>query len=164
MSSIWNVLAIYTFSIVFLLPTVYLTIGVGWAFSRIYSDLVCKKELSHSIYIESLLISCLASTICMTFGAILAFLLSRYIFRGFIRKRLIKLHPDFQNYDYAIQTEGALFVFLMQFSLIPYSLLCYLFGGLTRVSLWHFFIGVLGMAVPNLFWSYLGSLIQNITT
>jgi len=100
----------------------------------------------------------------MTFGAILAFLLSRYIFRGFIRKRLIKLHPDFQNYDYAIQTEGALFVFLMQFSLIPYSLLCYLFGGLTRVSLWHFFIGVLGMAVPNLFWSYLGSLIQNITT
>ena len=55
-------------------------------------------------------------------------------------------------------------MFLMQFSLIPYSLLCYLFGGLTRVSVWHFFIGVLGMAVPNLFWSYLGSLIQNLTT
>jgi uncharacterized membrane protein YdjX (TVP38/TMEM64 family) len=123
-----------------------------------------RRNSSLTIYIESLLISCLASTICMTLGAILAFLLSRYIFRGFIRKRLIKLHPDFQNYDYAIQNEGALFVFLMQFSLIPYSLLCYLFGGLTRVSLWHFFIGVLGMAVPNLFWSYLGSLIQNLTT
>jgi uncharacterized membrane protein YdjX (TVP38/TMEM64 family) len=99
----------------------------------------------------------------MTFGALLAFLLSRYIFRGFLRKRLLKWYPDFLSYDYAIKTEGALFVFLMQFSLIPYSLLCYLFGGLTRVSLWHFFLGVLGMSIPNLFWSYVGSLIQNLT-
>ena len=99
----------------------------------------------------------------MTFGALLAFLLSRYIFRGFLRRRLLKWYPDFLSYDYAIKTEGALFVFLMQFSLIPYSLLCYLFGGLTRVSLWHFFLGVLGMSIPNLFWSYVGSLIQNLT-
>ena len=73
------------------------------------------------------------------------------------------MFPDFQNYDYAIKTEGAFFVFLMQFSMIPYSLLCYLFGGLTRVSSLQFVIGVLGMAIPNLFWSYVGSLIQNLT-
>jgi uncharacterized membrane protein YdjX (TVP38/TMEM64 family) len=114
-------------------------------------------------FIESLMISCLTATFCMTFGAIFAFLLSRYIFRGLLRRRLIKWFPSFALYDHAIKTEGALFVFLMQFSLIPYSLLCYLFGGITQVSLFSFFIGVLGMALPNLFWSYLGSLIRNLT-
>ncbi len=55
MSSIWNVLGIYTFSVVFLLPTVYLTIGVGWAFSRIYSDLFGKKGFTYdTIYMNEI--------------------------------------------------------------------------------------------------------------
>jgi uncharacterized membrane protein YdjX (TVP38/TMEM64 family) len=52
-------------------------------------------------------------------------------------------------------------VFLMQFSLIPYSMLCYLFG-LTRVSAIQFVIGALGMGIPNLFWCYVGTLLSNL--
>ena len=65
------------------------------------------------------------------------------------------------RYNYAIQKEGYRFVFFMQFSLIPYSLLCYLFG-LTNVSLIEFAFGALGMSLPNIFWAYVGSIMQNI--
>lgn len=41
-------------------------------------------------------------------------------------------------------------------------MLCYLFG-ITEVSVLNFVIGALGMAIPNTFWCYAGSLLHNIT-
>ena len=107
--------------------------------------------------------SCLVSTLCMTSAAIVAFILSRYIFRNFFKAIMIKRFPKFYIYDRAIECEGARFVFLMQFSIVPYSLLCYLIGGLTKVNLCSFFLGVLGMSIPNLLWAYTGSFINSLT-
>jgi uncharacterized membrane protein YdjX (TVP38/TMEM64 family) len=98
----------------------------------------------------------------MTSAAVLAFLLSRYLFRTPLQDYLSKRFPLFPLYDRALALEGAKFVFLMQFSLIPYSLLCFLFGCLTHVPLISFTVGVLGMGLPNLFWAYCGSLLKNI--
>lgn len=41
-------------------------------------------------------------------------------------------------------------------------MLCYLFG-ITEVSLLSFVIGAVGMAIPNCFWCYAGSLLHSIT-
>ncbi|CDW86044.1 UNKNOWN [Stylonychia lemnae] len=130
LTSFYYIWAIYFFSIIFLLPTVYLTVGVGWAYSRTYPNII-------------------------------SFILSRYIFRQWFTNFISKRYPNYIQYNYAIQKEGWRFVFFMQFSLIPYSLLCYLFG-LTNVSLIQFAVGALGMSIPNLFWAYVGSIMQNI--
>jgi len=142
---------VYLFSVVFLLPTVYLTVGVGWAFSRTSTN-----------FFLTLLKSSLASTFCMTSSAIVAFLLSRYVFRTQFKKIITRRYPKFPIYEEAIKKEGVKFVFFMQFSFIPYSMLCYLFG-LTEVSSLVFICGTLGMGIPNIFWCYVGSLLQNIT-
>eukprot|EP00347_Sterkiella_histriomuscorum_P006001 403354453 len=131
LTSFYYIWLIYFFSIIFLLPTVYLTIGVGWAYKRLYDNFF-------------------------------SFLLSRYVFRTQFTEFISKRYPNYQAYNQAIKKEGCRFVFFMQFSLIPYSLLCYLFG-LTQVSLMQFAIGILGMLLPNLFWAYVGSLLQNIS-
>ena len=161
MTSIYLIWAVYAFSIVFLLPTVYLTVGVGWAYSRVYQDFFLCKLIMLTM-IESVLYSTAVTTFCMNSSALAAFLLGRYIFRSCVTKQLQSRYPNFKIYNQAIKKEGIRFVFLMQFSLIPYSLSCYLFG-LTRVTLIQFMVGVTGMALPNFFWSYVGSLLQSIT-
>ena len=57
--------------------------------------------------------SCLVSTLCMTSAAIVAFILSRYIFRNFFKAIMIKRFPKFYIYDRVIECEGARFVLLM---------------------------------------------------
>ena len=98
----------------------------------------------------------------MTTAALLAFTLSRYVFRSCFSQLMLKAYPNFKIYNHAIHKEGSTFVFFMQFSFIPYSILCYLFG-LTKVTMPQFLVGALGMSIPNFFWSYVGTLLHNLT-
>jgi uncharacterized membrane protein YdjX (TVP38/TMEM64 family) len=102
------------------------------------------------------------STTCMSISAVFAFMISRYILRDWFIKFLNKKYPRFSAYNHAIEREGIMFIILMQFSLIPYSMLAYLFG-ITKVRWWRFFIGTFGMGIPNIFWCYVGSLLHNLS-
>ena len=108
------------------------------------------------------MLSSFVSTLCMSTGAFIAFLLSRYVFRPWFTQFMNRKYPSFHLYDQVIEKEGGKIVFLMQFSLIPYSILCYMLG-LSKVRLHTFVFGTLGMFFPNLFWSYCGSFLHSLT-
>ncbi|HEX3535449.1 MAG TPA: VTT domain-containing protein [Stellaceae bacterium] len=90
-------------------------------------------------------------------GALLAFGLSRSLFRGAI-ERLVSRYGSLQNLDCAVARDGWKLVFLLRLSpIMPFSATSYLLG-LSSVSLVNYLIGTLA-SLPALFgYVFIGTL------
>lgn len=96
-----------------------------------------------------------------TLGATCAFLVSRYLARGFVVRRLSHM-PRFLALDKAIQREGRKIVFLVRLSpAFPYNFMNYALG-VTGVHLRDYFIACSGMLPVVLLWVYYGRVIGDI--
>lgn len=92
-------------------------------------------------------------------GAAVNFLASRYLFRGFITRRLAN-NPQFQAIDAAVAREGWRFVVLMRFVPLPFGFVNYTFG-LTAVRFWPYLISTAITIMPsNIFLIWLGASTQ----
>jgi uncharacterized membrane protein YdjX (TVP38/TMEM64 family) len=93
-------------------------------------------------------------------GAAFSFLVSRWIGREWIEKRIAR-HPKFAALDKAIEREGWRIIFWSQLHpLFPTSLLNYLYG-VTRVPFWKCMGWATLARAPSLFlYAYLGTLAQ----
>ena len=93
-----------------------------------------------------------------TLGATCAFLLGRYLARGWVAKK-IEGRASFAAIDRAVADEGWKIVFLTRLSpVFPFTLLNYAFG-LTRVSLRDYVLASwIGMMPGTVMYVYLGSL------
>lgn len=93
-------------------------------------------------------------------GAAFSFLVSRWIGRGWIEKRMMR-HPKLAALDRAISREGWKIIFWSQLHpLFPTSLLNYLYG-VTRVPFWRCMAWSTLARAPSLFlYAYLGTLAQ----
>ncbi len=90
-------------------------------------------------------------------GATLAFLVSRYLARSWVEKKL-EGHEKFAAVDHAIGDQGLKIVVLLRLSpLFPFNLLNYALG-LTRVKLRDYVIAHLGMLPGTLLYVYYGRL------
>ena len=88
-------------------------------------------------------------------GAAGAFLVSRYVARVSVERRLAK-NPRFARLDRAVGTQGLRIVFLMRLSpVFPFSLLNYGLG-LTRVRFVDYLVACLGMLPGTLLYVYYG--------
>jgi uncharacterized membrane protein YdjX (TVP38/TMEM64 family) len=130
--------AIYVVATVLLIPGSALGLGAGALFGVVRG---------------SLLVS-VASTI----GATCAFLLGRYLARGWVSRK-IEHHAVFAAIDRAVAAEGMKIVFLTRLSpVFPFTLLNYAFG-LTRVALGDYVLASwIGMMPGTVMYVYLGSL------
>ena len=134
-------IAIYIVATVAFLPGSILTLGAGVVFGVIQG----------SIYVF----------IGATLGATLAFLVGRYLARGWVA-RLIANNAKFRAIDEAVGREGFKIVLLTRLSpVFPFNLLNYAFG-LTKVSLQDYFWGCVGMIPGTIMYVYLGSLAGNL--
>lgn len=135
---------IYILATVLFIPGSLLTGGAGFLFG----------PLSGSIYVS------IASTI----GATCAFLVGRYLARGWVSKK-IEGNEKFQAIDEAVADEGWKIVGLTRLSpIFPFNLLNYSFG-LTQVSLRdYFFASWIGMMPGTAMYVYLGSLAGSLAT
>ncbi len=134
-------ITIYNLATLLLIPGSVLTIGGGVIFGIFWG----------SIYVL------LASIL----GAIIAFLIGRYISRDWISQQLRK-HPKFDAIDQAVVKEGFKIVFLTRLCpLFPFNLLNYAFG-VMQVSLKDYIFGSLGMIPGTFMYVYLGSLMGDI--
>ena len=89
-------------------------------------------------------------------GGILAFMISRYLIRGFVYKK-ISNHPKLVALDRVVGEDGLKLVFLLRLSpVIPFVLSNYALG-ITRVKPGQFVIGTLGLAPMALSYAALGS-------
>ena len=98
-----------------------------------------------------------------TIGATLAFLVGRYIARGWISKK-IEGNQKFSAIDKAVGKEGLKIVFLTRLSpIFPFNLLNYGLG-VTGVSLKDYILASVGMIPGTIMYVYIGSLAGSIAT
>lgn len=130
-------IAIYIAATVAFLPGSILTLGAGVVFG----------VLLGSVYVF----------IGATLGAIAAFLVGRYLARGWISQK-IEGNQKFAAIDKAVAREGLKIVLLTRLSpIFPFNLLNYAFG-ITGVSLKDYALGSIGMIPGTVMYVYIGSL------
>ncbi len=98
-----------------------------------------------------------------TLGASAAFLVSRYVARGAVEKR-VSSNARFQSLDRAIAADGRRIVFLLRLSpVFPFSLLNYALG-LTRVRFADYLIASVGMLPGTVLYVYYGKLAGDVAS
>jgi uncharacterized membrane protein YdjX (TVP38/TMEM64 family) len=96
-------------------------------------------------------------------GATAAFLVSRYVVRGAVRRRLGK-QTRFREIDAAIEREGLKIVFLIRLSpLFPFNVTNYALG-VTSIRLRDYVIACVGMLPVTILWVYYGRLIGDVAS
>ena len=134
---------IYIVATVAFLPGSVLTLGAGVLFGIVQG----------SVYVF------LGATI----GATLAFLVGRYLARGWISQK-IEGNQKFNAIDKAVGKEGLKIVLLTRLSpVFPFNLLNYGLG-VTGVSLKDYVLGSVGMIPGTIMYVYIGSLAGSIAT
>jgi uncharacterized membrane protein YdjX (TVP38/TMEM64 family) len=98
-----------------------------------------------------------------TIGATAAFLVGRYLARGWVAEK-IQGNSKFQAIDEAVGKEGLKIVLLTRLSpIFPFTLLNYAYG-VTGVSLKDYLLGCAGMIPGTIMYVYIGSLAGNLAT
>lgn len=96
-----------------------------------------------------------------TVGSCLAFLVSRYLARGWVERR-VEGNPRFEAIDRAVGEQGRKIVFLLRLSpVFPFNLLNYALG-LTRVRFADYAIASVGMLPGTLLYVYSGKVAGDV--
>lgn len=136
-------MVLYIMATIAFLPGSILTLGAGVVFGVALG----------SIYVF----------IGATLGATAAFLIGRYLARGWVAVT-IQGNSKFKAIDEAVGREGLKIVLLTRLSpIFPFNLLNYAYG-ITGVSLKDYVIGSVGMIPGTLMYVYLGSLAGSLVT
>lgn len=136
-------MVIYMVATVLFAPASILTLGAGVVFG----------VFKGSLYVY----------IAASIGASLAFLVGRYVARGWVEKQ-IEGNPRFKAIDQAVAEEGIKIVLLTRLSpIFPFNLLNYAYG-LTKVTFRDYVIGTLGILPGTIMFVYVGSLAKNLAT
>jgi uncharacterized membrane protein YdjX (TVP38/TMEM64 family) len=99
--------------------------------------------------------------VAATLGASAAFLVSRYLARGFVERRLAG-DERFAAIDRAIGSQGRKIVFLLRLSpVFPFNLLNYALG-LTRVRFADYVVASIGMLPGTLLYVYYGKVAGDV--
>jgi uncharacterized membrane protein YdjX (TVP38/TMEM64 family) len=140
----WGVLVyilLYNLATVFFIPGSLLTLGGGAIYGLGWG----------TVYVFT----------AATLGAILAFLIGRYVAKDWVDHKIAG-NPSFQAIANAVSTNGFKIVLLTRLSpIFPFNLLNYAFG-VTRVSLKDYSLGSIGMLPGTVMYVYLGSLVGDI--
>ena len=136
-TGIFIFIGVYVVATVLLAPGAILTIGAGFAFG--------------------LWKGFLAVSAGSTLGAVLAFLVARFIARDKV-EAIAERNDKFRNVDSAIGKQGAKLIFLLRLSpVIPFNLSNYLYG-LTGVKFWPYvFASWIGMMPGTFLYVYIGA-------
>lgn len=130
-------IGIYVVATIAFLPGSILTLGAGVVFGVVWGSLY--------VFIGA------------TIGAVLAFLVGRYLARDWVSQRLKNL-VKFQQIDRAVAQGGFKIVLLTRLSpIFPFNLLNYAFG-VTGVSLKDYTLASIGMLPGTVMYVYIGSL------
>jgi uncharacterized membrane protein YdjX (TVP38/TMEM64 family) len=130
-------IAIYIVATVAFLPGSILTLGAGVVFGVVMG----------SVYV----------LVGATLGAIAAFLVGRYLARGWVSRKIAG-NSNFAAIDKAVAQAGFKIVLLTRLSpVFPFNLLNYAFG-ITGVGLKDYALGSIGMIPGTIMYVYIGSL------
>jgi uncharacterized membrane protein YdjX (TVP38/TMEM64 family) len=137
-------LGIYVLATVLFLPGSILTLGAGVVFGLVKGAIIC--------------------SISSTLGATCAFLVGRYLARGWVETKIDR-NTRFKAIDAAVAREGWKIVGLTRLSpIFPFNLLNYAYG-ITKVSLRDYFLASwIGMMPGTILYVYMGALAGDLAT
>lgn len=134
---------LYILATIAFLPGLILTLGAGAIFGLVLGSLY--------VFIGA------------TLGAIAAFLVGRYVARGWVSQKISE-NPQFKAVEQAVGKKGFKIVFLTRLSpIFPFNLLNYLYG-VTSVSFKDYAIASVGMIPGTILYVYIGSLGGSLAT
>lgn len=132
---------LYIIATIAFLPGLILTLGAGVVFGVVMGSLY--------VFIGA------------TIGATAAFLVGRYLARGWVAKKIAGNHK-FRAIDEAVGREGLKIILLTRLSpIFPFNLLNYAYG-VTGVSLKDYALASIGMIPGTIMYVYIGSLAGSI--
>ncbi len=134
--------AVYVLATVLMMPGALLTLGAGLLFGVLWGTVTV--------------------SIASTAGAALAFLVGRFVARGWVASK-VSARPNFQAIDRAVGREGFKIVLLTRLSpVFPFNLLNYAYG-LTAVRFRPYVLASwIGMLPATVLYVYLGSLARSV--
>jgi uncharacterized membrane protein YdjX (TVP38/TMEM64 family) len=136
-------IALYAVATVAFLPGSVLTLGAGFVYGVVQGSIL--------VFIGA------------TLGAILAFLVGRYVARSWVSGKIAG-NAKFRAIDEAVGREGFKIVLLTRLSpVFPFNLLNYALG-VTGVSLRDYILGFVGMIPGTIMYVYIGSLSHDLAT
>lgn len=133
------IVGLYSFTCVFFLPGSILTLAAG------------------AIY--GFWIGTLIMTVASTAGAAVSFLISRYLARDWVQRKLGR-GGRLRTLEHAVGSGGWKIILISRISpIVPHSLVSYA-AGLTQISFWRFCFASLGGFLPlNAAYAYAGALV-----
>jgi uncharacterized membrane protein YdjX (TVP38/TMEM64 family) len=135
---------VYAVAAVLFIPPLILTLGAGFVFAAAFG-------LGGGAILATLSVFIGASL-----GAILSFLLGRYLLRDFVQ-RLTKKYTIFEALDAAVQQNGLKIFLLLRLSpIIPYNATNYI-GGVSAVSFRDFVLALFGTLPGIILYVFLGA-------
>ena len=123
---------VLAFSVVFTIPISYTIMMLGYTYTQVFNSKLYGLLFSVPIVFTGTVI-----------GGLLAFMLSRYLFKDFIKEQISHsawLSYNFNIIDEIITTEGKLIVALIRLTFAPFGITSYIMG-VSSISFWDFILG-----------------------
>ena len=120
------------FSVIFTIPISYTIVMLGYTYTQVFESKLHGFLFSVPIVFSGTVI-----------GGLLAFMLSRYLFKDFIKDQIASsewLSHNFNIIDEILQTEGKLIVALIRLTFAPFGITSYIMG-VSSISFFDFAIG-----------------------
>mmetsp|Transcript_47510 Transcript_47510/g.34785 ORF Transcript_47510/g.34785 Transcript_47510/m.34785 type:complete len:247 (-) Transcript_47510:33-773(-) len=143
------IIAVYIGLVVLTMPIMYLSIALGYAYTKAFN-----RDFGGYCFGFSVI------TFGLLSGSSIAFTLSRHFFHDLIKRRLLRRNKGFFLVDKLISNEGWKLIFLIRVTPLPFSFLSYLLG-VTKATFQDFLIGTCSVAFHVVVWLYVGQSIQN---
>lgn len=149
-AGVFAFMAVYFAATVLFLPGSILTLGSGFVFANAFG-------LGFGVVLATISVFFGAST-----GAIVSFLLGRYLLRDSVNK-LTKKYPVFEAIDKALEEKGFRIMALLRLSpIIPFNALNYI-AGVTAVSLWAYSWAMFAILPGTILYVFLGATAGSLT-
>ena len=135
---------VYFAATILFIPGSILTLGAGFVFAMAFGLGL------------GLLLGTLAVFVGASAGAVLAFLIGRFLLRGWVT-RLTKKYTIFQALDKALAQKGFRIMALLRLSpIIPFSILNYV-AGTTAVGFWEYVLALFAILPGTILFVFLGA-------
>jgi len=144
-AGVFAFMGVYFVATVCFIPGSILTLGSGFIFGKAIG-------LGPGVALATLAVFVGASL-----GAIVSFLIGRYVLRDWVMKRLVEKYPIIQALDEAFLQKGLkIFILLRLSPIIPFNAINYI-GGVTNIRLVHYTLALFAILPGTILYCFIGA-------
>ncbi|KAL7543981.1 hypothetical protein ACHAXR_013461 [Thalassiosira sp. AJA248-18] len=150
-AGVFAFMGVYFIATVAFMPGSILTLGSGFVFGKAVGLGPGVALAAAAVFVGA---SC---------GAIVSFLLGRYLLRDWVGRKLVEKYPIIKALDEAFQQKGFRIFLLLRLSpIIPFNAINYI-GGVTSISFRHYALALFGILPGTVLYCFIGATAGSLT-